>query len=277
MIYLMSDVHGCSSLFFEMLEHISFGISDRMYILGDLVGKGPDSLGLLRCVMEDGRIRLLRGNHEQRLLQALGVDLEAGISREILEEWEREDGREVLRQLSEISAGERGRILEFLKNTPLYEQNIWSGHDWLLVHGAPVPGMGYGVLENRFRSIEPNGEEPSGEENAEWKEEMGGSRSIGPGREERLPGEKNSEWKEEGEDRDEKRSGIGKSDREARKDMPPRITVVGHTPTFKYVKQYAGRIIVGKERIFLDCGAGWGCGLGCLRLEDGKEFYCRES
>ena len=92
MIYLMSDVHGCSSLFFEMLEHISFGISDRMYILGDLVGKGPDSLGLLRCVMEDGRIRLLRGNHEQRLLQALGVDLEAGISREILEEWEREDG-----------------------------------------------------------------------------------------------------------------------------------------------------------------------------------------
>lgn len=246
MIYLMSDVHGCSSLFFEMLEHISFGISDRMYILGDLVGKGPDSLGLLRCVMEDGRIRLLRGNHEQRLLQALGVDLEAGISREILEEWEREDGREVLRQLSEISAGERGRILEFLKNTPLYEQNIWSGHDWLLVHGAPVPGMGYGVLENRFRSIEPNGEE-------------------------------NPAWKEDGEDRDEKRSGIGKSDREARKDMLPRITVVGHTPTFKYGKQYAGRIIVGKERIFLDCGAGWGCGLGCLRLEDGKEFYCRES
>lgn len=225
MIYLMSDVHGWSSLFFEMLEKIRFGDSDRMYILGDLVAKGPDSLGLLRYVMDDGRIRLLRGNHEQRLLQACGADSGAAISREVLQEWEREDGGRLLRQLAEIPAGEKGRILEFLKNTPLYERNRWGGRDWLLVHGAPEPGMGYGILENRFPGIGPDGE----------RDRTG--------------------------TRQEAEEGL--------------VTVVGHTPTFKYGKQYAGRIIVGKERIFLDCGAGWGYGLGCLRLEDGKEFYCR--
>ena len=58
--------------------------------------------------------------------------------------------------------------------------------------------------------------------------------------------------------------------------LPTGVTaVVGHTPTFKYGKQYAGEMIIRKDKIFLDCGAGHGYGLGCLQILPGNEenFY----
>lgn len=46
-----------------------------------------------------------------------------------------------------------------------------------------------------------------------------------------------------------------------------KVLIVGHAPT------KSGRIERGEGSIFLDCGAESGGKLGCLRLEDGKEFY----
>ena len=62
-LYLMSDVHGYFIPFLQILEKIRFEDADRMVILGDLVAKGPDSLGLLRFVMEHKIILSLRGIH----------------------------------------------------------------------------------------------------------------------------------------------------------------------------------------------------------------------
>ena len=43
--------------------------------------------------------------------------------------------------------------------------------------------------------------------------------------------------------------------------------IVGHTPTPD------GKILYGESSIHIDCGVSAGNALGCLRLEDGKEFY----
>ena len=48
--------------------------------------------------------------------------------------------------------------------------------------------------------------------------------------------------------------------------------IVGHVPTSK-IGGEKGKILYGNGSIFIDCGAGYGGALGCLRLEDGKEFY----
>lgn len=45
------------------------------------------------------------------------------------------------------------------------------------------------------------------------------------------------------------------------------VTVVGHAPT------RSGKIERGEGSIFLDCGAAEGGRLGCLCLENGKEYY----
>ncbi|MBO5416674.1 MAG: metallophosphoesterase [Clostridia bacterium] len=47
--------------------------------------------------------------------------------------------------------------------------------------------------------------------------------------------------------------------------------IVGHTPTSELGGN--GRIFRGESSIHIDCGAAEGGLLGCLRLEDGEEFY----
>ena len=49
--------------------------------------------------------------------------------------------------------------------------------------------------------------------------------------------------------------------------------VEGKTLIVGHVRTKSGKIERGEGSIFLDCGAGEGGKLGCLRLEDGKEFY----
>lgn len=51
------------------------------------------------------------------------------------------------------------------------------------------------------------------------------------------------------------------------------VTVItGHKPVDKFGGE-RGKIFYGNGSILIDCGAGHGNTLGCLRLEDGKEFY----
>ena len=54
-IIVMSDLHGVPSFFDGLLRTVDFGPRDILVLLGDLMEKGPDSLGLLHRVMELSR------------------------------------------------------------------------------------------------------------------------------------------------------------------------------------------------------------------------------
>ena len=51
--------------------------------------------------------------------------------------------------------------------------------------------------------------------------------------------------------------------------------VAGHTPTYEVAGAESGKIYHGEYGILVNCGVAFGEPLGCLRLEDGKEFYAR--
>lgn len=51
--------------------------------------------------------------------------------------------------------------------------------------------------------------------------------------------------------------------------------IAGHVPTYKVDGAESGKIYHGEYGILVDCGAAFGEPLGCLRLEDMKEFYVR--
>lgn len=55
--------------------------------------------------------------------------------------------------------------------------------------------------------------------------------------------------------------------------FPDRYLVTGHTPTLLIDKEYDGRIYRANGHIAIDCGAGFGNRLGCIRLDDFAEFY----
>lgn len=70
----ISDIHGCNNTFGSLLDQIAFSTEDELYILGDLIDRGPDSKGVIdraiRMQEEGYQVTCVRGNHEQLLLEA---------------------------------------------------------------------------------------------------------------------------------------------------------------------------------------------------------------
>src|ERR1700704_4140167 len=64
---IVGDVHGCREELELLLERVGFTTGDRLVFVGDLIARGPDSLGVLDVARRTGAI-VVRGNHEEKLL-----------------------------------------------------------------------------------------------------------------------------------------------------------------------------------------------------------------
>lgn len=121
-LYLIGDVQGCNEPLDRLLHTLDFSPSrDTLYLLGDLVNRGPDSLGVLRrMVALGGAAHCLLGNHDLHLLAtAHGV-----------RKPHRSDTMgDILR------ATDRGALLDWLRQRPLAIQ----AHGWLMVHAGVLP------------------------------------------------------------------------------------------------------------------------------------------
>ena len=72
----IADIHGCCRTFRRLLfDVVRLTKSDTLYLLGDMIDRGPDSKGVIVTILElqaDGYdVRPIRGNHEQMLLLSI--------------------------------------------------------------------------------------------------------------------------------------------------------------------------------------------------------------
>ena len=70
MVYCISDIHGHYELFCRLLDKLKFGGGDRMYVLGDIVGKGAESIRLAKLLFSLDGVFCIAGNHEYDMLIA---------------------------------------------------------------------------------------------------------------------------------------------------------------------------------------------------------------
>jgi serine/threonine protein phosphatase 1 len=72
-ILAIGDIHGCSRALKALLIVVAPTRDDLLITLGDYVDRGPDSKGVLDCLLElDRTVQLipLRGNHEEMMVMA---------------------------------------------------------------------------------------------------------------------------------------------------------------------------------------------------------------
>ena len=121
-LYCIGDLQGCNAPFQRLLEKIDFSPSrDTLYLLGDLVNRGPDSLGALRSLMALGdAAHCLLGNHDLHLLA-----LWQGV---------RKPGRHDTVQ-DILQAPDREPLLDWLRHRAMAMHH----HGWLMVHAGVLP------------------------------------------------------------------------------------------------------------------------------------------
>ncbi|MFA7625614.1 MAG: metallophosphoesterase family protein [Candidatus Kapaibacterium sp.] len=74
--FVIGDVHGCSKTLRNLLLNVcDITSSDHLIFIGDLIDRGPDSRDVMDFVLElkdnSNDISIVRGNHEQMLLDSL--------------------------------------------------------------------------------------------------------------------------------------------------------------------------------------------------------------
>lgn len=137
--YIMSDIHGRKNRFDNILSQINLQSEDKLYILGDVIDRGPYGIELLKQIITMPNVYMLLGNHEFMMLNALGESYD-DIKRDRLDSfslWYRNGGgiTHMLWQIEDKAT--REKILSYLKNLPLYADIDVNQTKYRLVHAAP--------------------------------------------------------------------------------------------------------------------------------------------
>ena len=124
-LYATGDIQGCAASLERLLGAVSFDAArDRLWVTGDLVNRGPDSLAVLRrLVALDDAVTTVLGNHDLHLLAAAAGVSELGPG-------------DTLQAV--LDAPDAPRLIDWLRHRPLLHYDPAS--ERVLVHAGIPPG-----------------------------------------------------------------------------------------------------------------------------------------
>jgi bis(5'-nucleosyl)-tetraphosphatase (symmetrical) len=70
--FIIGDVHGCIDELQELIQQLDPAADDQLIFIGDLIDRGPDSIGVVRQVFQwfkQMNVKLILGNHEEKFLR----------------------------------------------------------------------------------------------------------------------------------------------------------------------------------------------------------------
>ena len=135
MVYVMSDIHGRYDLFIDMIDMIQLGDNDRLYILGNVIDRGPDPIKCLQYIMQHDNITLLVD--DWRLINTIVQLISDGyITTAIRDAVYDYGGDTMIEQLSILDNDAQIAVLRFLRAQKEYAHINVSGKKYLLIHIA---------------------------------------------------------------------------------------------------------------------------------------------
>lgn len=238
MIFVTSDLHGCSLADFKaLLKKAKFCDSDFCFVLGDVIDRGEHGVELLRWMCEQSNIQLILGNHESLLLSSEFIFEEISDESltsldsdklDILNTWIANGASPTLSQLRKMLKEEPDvleGILDFLKDAPLYDIVEVNGVEYILVHS----GIENFQADKTLEDYSPN--------ELLWARPTIDTKYYSDGK----------------------------------------IVIFGHTPTKYFGEEYAGKMVSTDSWICIDTGAASGNKPMLLCLDNMKEFYLSTS
>ena len=256
-VYVTSDAHGHVRALDAALSQVSLADDDALFVLGDMVDRGPDPMGVVNLVRGLPNAHVLLGNHEMMMLEAL-----ASPDRDALELWALNGGFTTLEGITQLTAEETSELIDWARALPLYAIVSVGERDFVLVHAGVNPERAAGMYTGTLESLD----------------EMLRAQTV-----EDLVWIRGEFWGQP----------TGLINRQGK---GPQV-IAGHTPTvllenFAYQpcepmtdEEGRGKIVeLGAtwdtggvpDRINIDCSAAAGAGqgrVGILRLDDGARFY----
>lgn len=134
--YVCSDLHGNYCFYKAITSQLKE--KDKLYILGDVIDRGPDGIKILQDITkrkEQGQVEFLIGNHELMMIQSLIIGNE-----ERKQDWLDgiNGGNITLEEFKKLTSKEQNKIKDFLLDSYVYKNINVDSQKVHLVHAKSI-------------------------------------------------------------------------------------------------------------------------------------------
>lgn len=134
--YVCSDLHGEYPAYQAIIGQLKE--KDKLYILGDVIDRGPDGIKILQDIMkrkEKGQVEFLIGNHELMMVQALIL---GDKTQEKIWTSKENSGEVTKKAFEKLSPADQKSIKEFLLDSYVYKNIDVDSQQVHFVHAKAV-------------------------------------------------------------------------------------------------------------------------------------------
>lgn len=135
MVYICTDIHGNWEVYQAILQKLKE--DDHLYIIGDVIDRGPDGIRILQDLIHRKNVTFLLGNHEWMMLSSI-PDLPDNVFNEDMPEiWTQRcnGGSITVDAFYDLDEPSQREILKFLLDAPIYLRIRENGKTYNLIHG----------------------------------------------------------------------------------------------------------------------------------------------
>ena len=145
--YVCSDIHGQYDLYKTMLQEINFSEKDQLYILGDVIDRGPNGILILQDLCARSNVTCLIGNHEHMMWNYINRPIFKDLN------WlhPSNGGTQTLTEYRKLSSTDKALVKEYLSQLYLQVELTVEGMPFLLSHSFFLPG--FGTVKWRDRTV----------------------------------------------------------------------------------------------------------------------------